>query len=132
MKSYADQQRLLRQPSRKLISSFHLENGSNFTPLFNFCRKLGLECTRVHRFVEYIPEKCFKGFKKLVVEARRLGDQNKKSTVVAETTKLLSNNTYGYQIMDRSNHTETKYSDAKKTNRAIKSTFFKQLQYIKE
>ena len=42
MNSYADQQGLLQQPSRMLISSFHLENGSVITPLFNFCRRLGL------------------------------------------------------------------------------------------
>ena len=132
MKSYADQKGLLQQPSRMLISSFHLENGCVITPLFNFYRRLGLECTRVHRFVEYTPEKCFKGLVKSVVEARQLGDQNKNSTMVAETMKLLSNSSYGYQIMDRSKHTETKYLDEKKTNRAINSTFFKQLQYIND
>ena len=73
-----------------------------------------------------------KGFVKSVVEARRLGDQNKNSTVVAETMKLLSDSSYGYQIMDRSKHTETKYLDEKKTNRAINSTFFKPLQYIND
>ena len=114
MKSYAYQQGLLRQPSRMLTSSFHLENGSVITPLFNFYSKLGLECTRVHGFVEYTPEKGFRVFVKLFVEARRLGDQNKKSTVVAETMKLLSNNSYAYQIMDRSKHTETKYLDEKR------------------
>ena len=102
MNSYADQQGLLQQPSRRLNSSFHLENGCVITPLFNFYRRLGLECTRVHRFVEYTPEKCFKGFVKSVVDARRLGDQNKNSTVVAETMKFLSISSYGYQIMDRS------------------------------
>ena len=115
-----------------LISSFHLENGSVITPLFNFYRRLGLECKRVHRIVEYTPEKCFKGFVKSVVDARRLGDQNKNSAVVAETLKLLSNSSYGYQIMDRSKHTETKYLDEKKTNRAIYSPLFKQLQYIND
>ena len=69
MKSYADEQGLLRQSSRMMISNFHLENGSLITPLFNFYRTLELECTRVHRFVEYTPEKCFKGFVKSVVEA---------------------------------------------------------------
>ena len=132
MESYADQQGLLRQPSRLMISSFHLENGSLITPTFNFYRTLGLECTRVHRFVEYTPEKCFKGFVKSNAEARRLGDQNKNSTVVAETMKLLSMSSYGYQIMDRSKHKMTKYLDEKKTNRAMNSTFFKQLQYIND
>ena len=35
MESYADQQGLLRQPSRLMISSFHLENGSLITPTFD-------------------------------------------------------------------------------------------------
>ena len=69
---------------------------------------------------------------KSVVDARRLGDQNKNSTVVAETMKLLSNSSYGYQIMERSKHTETRYLDDKKTNRAINSPFFKKLQYIND
>ena len=115
-----------------LISSFHLENGCVITPLFNFYRRLGLECTRVHRFLEYTTEKCFKGLVKSIVDARQLGDQNKISTVVAETMKFISNSSFGYQIMDRSKHTETKHLDEKKTNRAINSPFFKQLQYIND
>ena len=130
MKTYAEKHGLLQQPSKMLISSYHLENGCVITPLFNFYLRLGLECTKIHRFVEYLPRKCFKGFVKSVVEARRLCDQNKKSTVIAETMKLLSNSSYGYQIMDRSKHTETKYLDEVKINRAINSTFFKQLRYI--
>ena len=130
MKTYAEKHGLLQQPSKMLISSYHLENGCVITPLFNFHMSLGLECTNIHRFVQYLPRNCFKGFVKSVVEARRLGDQNKKSTVIAETMKLLSNSSYGYQIMDRSKHTETKSLDEVKTNRAIKCTFFKQLRYI--
>ena len=90
-------------------------------------------CTRVHRFVGYTPEKCFKGFVMSVVDARRSPppSQNKISTVVAET-KLLSNSSYGCQIMNYSKHTETKHLDEKKTNRAINGTFFKQLQFIND
>ena len=132
MKTYAEKHCLLQHPSKMLISSFHLENGSVITPLFNFYLNLGLECTKIHRFVEYFPQKCFKGFVKSVVHARRLGDQNKKSTVIAETMKLLSNSSYGYQIMDRSKDTVTKFLDEKKTNRAINSAFFKQLRYIND
>ena len=120
MKTYAEKHYLLQHPSKRLISSFHLENGSVITPLFNFYINLGLEYTKIHR---YFRQKCFKGFVKSIVEARRLGDQNKNSTVIAETMKLLSNSSYGYQIMDRSKHTVTKYLEEKKTIRAIKSTF---------
>ena len=36
-------------------------------------------------------------------------DENQNSSVVAETMKLLANSCYGYQIMERSQHTVTKY-----------------------
>ena len=34
--------------------------------------------------------------------ARREGDENENSSVVAKTMKLLANISYGYQIVDRS------------------------------
>ena len=111
MNTYAEKHGLLQHSSKMLISSFHWENGSVITPLFNFYLNLGFECTKIHR---YFPQKCFKGFVKSVVKARRLGDQNKNSTVISETMKLLRNNSYGYQIMDRSKHTVTKYLDEKR------------------
>ena len=50
-----------------------------------------------------------------VVDATRGGDENPDSSVVAETIKLLGNSSYGYQIMDRSKHTEPKYLNDEKT-----------------
>ena len=85
---YAENHGSLQHPSKMLISSFHLENGSLITPLFNFYLNLGLECTKIQKF-EYFPQKWFKGFVKSIVEARELGDRNKKSTVIAETMKVL-------------------------------------------
>ena len=52
-------------------------------------------------FLQYTPRRCFETFVQNVVDARREGDQNKESTVVAETMKLIGNSSYGYQIMDR-------------------------------
>ena len=62
-----------------------------------------------YRFVEYTPVKCFNKFVKAAVDARREGDENPNSSVVAETMKLLANSSYGYQIMDRIRHTVIKY-----------------------
>ena len=62
--------------------------------------------------------------------ARRQGDENPNSSVVAETMKLLANSSYGYQIMDRSRHTETKYLTDEKTHSAINSKMFKRLNHI--
>ena len=91
-----------------LISSFFLKNGTLITPLLLFYLDWGLVCKKIYRFVEYNPVKCFKKFVQSAIDARREGDENPNSSVVAETMKLLANSSYGYQIMDRSRHTVTK------------------------
>ena len=44
--------------------------------------------------------------------------------------KLLGNSSYGYQIMDRSRHTVSKYLSDEKTHSAINSKLFKRLNHI--
>ena len=46
-------------------------------------------------------------------------------TKTAETVKLIANNPYGYQFMDRSRQTVTKYLADEKTHSAIISRMFK-------
>ena len=82
-----------------LISSSKLENDSIITTLFNFYMELGLQCTKIYRFVQYLPRKTFNKFVQSIVDARREGDENPLSGVVAETKKLLGNSSYGYKIM---------------------------------
>ena len=99
MKTYAEENDLLKQPQRMLITSFKLTNGKLITPLCNFYLDLGLQCTKIHRFVQYTPREVFNSFVQSVVDARRAGDENPLSGVVAETMKLLENSSYGYQII---------------------------------
>ena len=120
MKNYAEE-RLLSQPQKMLISSFTLQNGTLNTPLLFFYLQLGLVCTKIHRFVEYTRKKCFNRFVQAAMDARRKNDENLNSSVVAETMKLLTNSSYGYHIMDRSQHTVTKYLTDEKTHAAINS-----------
>ena len=44
--------------------------------------------------------------------------------------KLLRNNSYGYQIMDRSKHAMTKFLEDKKTHKAINNQLFKRLNIV--
>ena len=113
-----------------LISSFHLKIGTIITFLLLYYLHLGLECTKIHRFVQYNPKKCFSSFVQSAVNARRQGDENPNSSVVAETMKLLANSSYGYQIMDRSRHSVTKYLNDEKTHSAINNKLFKRLNFI--
>ena len=112
-----------------LISSFTLQNGTLNTPLLLFYLQLGLVCKKIHRFVENTPKICFSRFVHSAVDARRQGDENPKSSVVAETMNLLANSSYDYQIMNRSRHTVTKYLTGKKTHVAITSKLFKKLDH---
>ena len=130
MNNYAEEEKLLPQPQKMLISSFILQNGALITPLLLFYLQLGLVVTKIHRFVGYTPKKCFNSFVQAAVDARRKSDENPNSSVVPETMKLLGNSSYGYQNMDRSRHTVTKYRTDKKTHGAINSKLFKKLDHV--
>ena len=130
MKNYADEERILSQPRKKLISIFTLQNGTLITPVLLFYLELGLVVTKIHRFVEYTPKECFNSFVQAAADARRKGDENPNSSVVAETMKLLANSSYGYQIMDRSRHIVTKYLTDEKTHAATNSKLFKKLDHV--
>ena len=65
-----------------------------------------------------------------VVNARREGDENPNSSVVAETKNLLAESSYGYQIMDRSRHIVTKDLSDEQTHGAINTKMFKRLDHI--
>ena len=64
------------------------------------------------------------------MDKRRQGDENPISNVVAETIKLLANSSYGYQIMDRSRHTLTKYLIDEKTHSAINTKIISRPNHI--
>ena len=116
MKNYAEEERLLSQPRKMLISSFTLQNGTLITPLLLFYLQLDRVSTKIHPFVDHTPNKCSNSFVQSAVDARRQGDENPNSSAVAETMKFLANTSYGHQIMDRSRHTVTKYLADEKTH----------------
>ena len=130
IKNYAEEQRLLSRPHKKLITSFTLQNGTLITLLLSFYLQLVFVCTKTHRFVEYTSKKCFNSFVQSAVGARRQSDENRNSSVVAETLKLLANRSYGYQIMDRSRHTVTKCLTDEKTHAASNRNLFKKLDLV--
>ena len=78
------------------------------------------------------PVKRFENFVQSGVSARRQGDENSNSSVVAKTLKLFTNNSYGYQIKDCSHHLVTKYIDDEKTHAAINNKLFKRLGHLND
>ena len=131
MEEYAEEQGIMKKPRRLLISSFSQTKGLFITPLLQFYLKLGLKIGSVYSFIEYEPETAFKSFVEDIVKARRHGDENPESSVVAETMKLIGNSSYGYQIMDRSRHSETVYlNDEKELDKLINKKQFNSLDVI--
>ena len=49
---------------------------------------------------------------------------------MAETRKFSANKSYGYQILDRSRQTVTKYLNDEKTHSAINNNFFKRRNFV--
>ena len=115
-----------------LISSFQFINGTIITPLLYFYPDPGLEFTELHRFVQFIPLKCFTSFVQSEVNARREGDKNPHPGVVAETMKLVANSSCVYQMMDRGRHRLTSYLKDEKALTAISNKFFKRLNYLND
>ena len=130
MKTYAKEEGIMSQPRKLLISGFTLQNGTLTTPLLLFYLQLGLVVTKIHRSLEYTSRKCFNSFVQAAVDARRKGDENPNSSVVAETMKLLANSSSGYQIMDQSRYTVTKYLSDEKTHAAFNSKLFRKLYHL--
>ena len=87
---------------------------------------------KIYQFVDNKPRKCFNQSANFVVDARREGDENPHTGIVAETMKFLDNSSYGFRIIGRSRHTITKYLGDGKTHKAKKmKNFFKQLNVLK-
>ena len=89
-------------------------------------------CTKNYRIIEFTSVKCFNYSVQSAVDARRQGDKNPNSTIVAETMELLANNSYGYQTMDGSRHSITKYLNDEKTRAVINNKLFQRLAYFND
>ena len=112
------------------ISSFTLqkEHLSGFCCCFIY--SWPFVCTKTYRSVDYAPKKCFNCLVQSAVGPRRQGDENSNSSVVAETMKFLAKSFYGYQVMDWSRHTVTKYLSDKETHATINSNLLKNLDHV--
>ena len=122
----------MSQPRRMLISCIEPTNGATIVPLLLFYLELGFICTNFSRYVEFTPVKCFNNIVQSAVSACRQGDENANSSVVAETMKLCVNWSNGFQIMDRSRHSTTKYTKDEKTPAAINKKMIKRLGHIND
>ena len=130
MRNVAEEEGLLKRPQRMTISSYFQKSGLFITPLLKYYMTHGLIVENVKQFIEYDQQRCFQPFVQSVVDARRNGDTNPNSAVLAETMKLIGNSAYGRQIMDRSRHTKTVFSAENGVDRLINNKLFTNLNEI--
>ncbi|KAK3727521.1 hypothetical protein QZH41_009984 [Actinostola sp. cb2023] len=87
MKQFAEDNDMMKQPSRSLIGNMYGEKILLATPLLKWYLEHGLEVTQVYQVVEFTPEPCFSSFGVAVSNAHRAGDVDP-SKAIANTMKL--------------------------------------------
>ena len=83
-----------KPPKSTIVQVYNAEQIMLITPLAKLYLNRGLKISKITKFIQYIPAKCFEPFTKKVtklrIEADREGDTTK-----ATTAKLFGNSAYG-------------------------------------
>ena len=133
MKRYCESNKKLTKPTRLLISSHKAENMLLITPLLKYYLELGLQVTKVHYTVHFPDHKpCFQDFANKVSDARRQGDKDPDSEVVANTFKLVGNSAYGKITMNKTKQTNTVYANGLHATYLINQARFKACRKIED
>ena len=133
MRSYCEKAGSLKKPTRLLISSYYADHILLITPLLKYYMDMGLEVTKVHTVVEFPEHRpCFAKFADKVCEARRLGDKDPNSDILANTFKLVGNSAYGRVCMNKTKQTDTVYAGGTEATRLINQRRFKACSMVCE
>ena len=131
MRAYCERHNKLRKPTKMLISSHKADRMMLITPLIKYYLQLGLKVTKVHYVVHFPDHKpCFKEFADQVSDARREGDRNPDTNVLANTYKLLGNSVYGRCAMQKLKQTETTYANGFHATYLVNQQRFKMLTKV--
>ena len=130
MKDFPEGEGIKIQPEKTLISSLTLHYGTAVAPLLLLYLQLGRNVTNVHHLGEFTPRICSNSFVQSAVDARRRSDKIPNSGVAAETKKLLANSFYGYQNIDSSRNTATKYFSGEETHAANNSKLLGKIDHL--
>ena len=97
------------QPRRLLVGGMKARQILLATPLLQWYLKHGLVVTKIYQVVEFQQQRCFREFVKEVSDARRQGDTDQDTAIIADTMKVIGCSGYGSLIMDKTKHSEVKY-----------------------
>ena len=109
MQNYVTTNELSTAPRKLLVGGMRAEKLMLNSPLVKWYLEHGLVISKIHRLVEFTPQKCFRSFVNMVTEARRQGDIDKSKSIIADTSKLWGNSAYGSVLMNKEKHREIIY-----------------------
>ena len=132
MAEFADENGIMQQPRRTLVSSMKGDKIMLITPLLKWYLQHGLDITAVYSIIEYQPRRCFSDFADTVVEARRAGDKDPCKAIIAETMKLIGNSAYGKTITNKERFTDVELCTEEEAPKKVNCTHFHHLTPIGE
>ena len=94
---------------RLLVGAMKREKMLIATPLLRWYLNHGMVVTKVYQVVEFRSRRCFSEFVREVSDARRMGDNDPNTAIIADTMKVIGNLGYGSLIMDKTQHRQIKY-----------------------
>ena len=125
MTAFADGKHFLERPSRMLIGSMFGEKVLLLSTLARWYLSHGLIITKVYQLIEYSPRAAFRSFGESVSNARRSGDKDPDQELLATTSKLIGNSSYGKTITDKTRHRDVSFvSGDREAAIAVRSNLF--------
>ena len=95
-----------------------------------FYLNLGLKITRIYKFIQFYPQKCFETLANEIVNSRREADLDKSKTVIALTNKLTGNSLYSASLLNKEKHRTITYHSKDTINKSINDPHFVHLDEI--
>ena len=93
--------------------------------------ELGLQISKIHYTVEFPEHRpCFQEFATKVSDARRRGDADPDTSILADTFKLVGNSAYGKITMNKARQTDTIYANGARATYLMNLKRFKMCRRI--
>lgn len=131
MKTYAENEGLMKKPRRSLIGSMFGKKILLATPLIQWYLSHGLVIERI-RGDSVSQNNCFRGFGEAVSDARRAGDIDTSNAILADTMKLLGNSAHGKTVTNQEKHRNVKICTDTNASQAVNDPHFRALHNISD
>lgn len=132
MREFGEKNGFMKKPTRLLIASYFGTKILLNTDLLKWYLDHGLEVTKIHQAVEYVPKRCFENFVQSGANYRRMGDTHPDKAIMASTYKLLLNCSYGKMISNRLKHKRVSYMDGLRARQSVGDPLFSGMVEIAE